>query len=98
MNWSVSFAPFLPWQLLAGIALVALLALAPAVFRRMRGAWLRLAAAVALLAALANPVLLNEDREPLPTVVALVVDESASQSLDGRDAATAAAAAALKES
>jgi hypothetical protein len=95
MNWSLVFAPFVPWPVLAGLAVVAAGAVAPGLLRRMRGAWLRALAALALLAAIANPVLLDEEREPLSTVVALVVDKSASQSLDGRDRTTADAASAL---
>ncbi len=95
MNWSVVFSPLLPWPWLIGFAVVAVLLLAPGVWRRMRGAWFRVAAAVALLLALANPVLLNEQREPLSTVVAMVVDKSASQNLDARDKTTAEAADAL---
>ena len=97
MNWSLSFSPLMPWPVLAALAVVAVLIVVPGLWRRMRGAWLRAAAAVALILALANPVLLNEDREPLSTIVALVVDKSSSQSLDGRDKMTAAAEAALKE-
>jgi hypothetical protein len=96
MNWSLNFAPLIPWPYLAALAVVIVALVVPAFWRRMRGAWLRTAAALALLLALANPVLLNEERDPLSTVVALVVDQSASQTLDGRDKATAAAAAALK--
>ncbi|HVY21530.1 MAG TPA: hypothetical protein VHA70_15825 [Bauldia sp.] len=97
MNWSLSFAPLVPPPVVIGAAVIALLLIVPGIFRRMRGAWLRAVAALALIAALANPVLLNEDREPLSTVVALVVDKSASQSLDGRDKTTAEAEAQLKE-
>jgi hypothetical protein len=96
INWSVGFTPLVPWPALAGLAVVVALVLLPGILRRLRGGWLRLAAGLALLLALANPVLLNEDREPLSTVVALVVDKSASQSLDGRDKATAAAETELK--
>lgn len=87
----------MPWPVLAALAVVAVLLVIPGLWRRMRGAWLRAAAAVALILALANPVLLNEDREPLSTIVALVVDKSSSQSLDGRDKMTTDAEAALKE-
>ncbi len=97
MNWSLTFAPLVPLPFVIAVAVVAALLVLPGIFRRMRGAWLRAIAAVALVAALANPVLLNEDREPLSTVVALVVDKSASQSLDGRDKTTAEAEAQLKE-
>ncbi len=97
MNWSLSFSPMLPWPWLAGAAVVALLLTVPGIWRRMRGAWLRFAAALALLLALANPVLLNEQRDPLSTVVAMVVDHSASQGLDGRDQMTTAAADELTQ-
>ena len=95
MNWSVIFSPLVPLPVLAGIAILAVLVVVPGLVRRMRGGWLRAAAATALLAALANPVLLNEEREPLSTVVAVVVDRSASQTLDGRDRTTGEAATAL---
>ncbi len=97
MNWTVSFEPLVPLGLVAAIAVVALLAVIPGIVRGIRGAWLRALAALALVLAITNPVVLDEEREPLPTVVALVVDDSASQSLDGRDTTTAAAAAALQE-
>jgi hypothetical protein len=96
MTWSLSFSPLLPLPLLAGMAGLALAVVIAGIVRGLRGGWLRALAALALLLALANPVLLNEDRQPLPTVVALVVDKSASQTLDGRDKTTAAAATALK--
>ncbi len=47
--------------------------------------------------ALLNPVILREDREPLSTVVALVVDKSPSQSLDKRTETTEAARAQLTQ-
>ncbi len=97
MNWSLVFSPLLPLTWLIAFAVLAALLLIPGVWRRMRGAWFRVAAAIALLLALSNPVLLNEQREPLSTVVAMVVDHSASQSLDGRDKTTAAAADALAQ-
>ncbi len=96
MTWSVGLEPLLPEWLIVAAAILAVVIVLPALFRRMRGAWLRAAAGLVLFLALLNPVALREDREPLPTVVALVVDNSASQSLDGRSEATAAAEAALK--
>ena len=95
MNWSLVFAPHVPIPVLAAVAILALIVVVPGLLRRMRGAWLRAIAAMALILALANPVLLNEEREPLSTVVAVVVDQSASQTLDGRDQTTAAAATEL---
>ncbi|MCR4265732.1 hypothetical protein [Nitratireductor sp. ZSWI3] len=97
MNWSVNFEPFFSWPVLAALLVpVALLALA-GLWTRQRGAWLRLAALVALGAALANPVLLDEEREPLKSIVAVVLDESQSQTTIGeRATATEAAAAELE--
>src|SRR5260221_9890980 len=97
MNWSLIFSPFVPWPVVAVVAIVAAVLLIPGVLRRMRGAWYRLAAAAALLLALANPILLNEQRDPQTTVVALVVDKSASQKLDNREMVTDAAAAELQK-
>ena len=97
MNWSVVFSPLLPWPWLIAAAAIAALLLLPGIVRRMRGAWLRLLAGVSLLLALSNPVLLNEQREPLSTIVAMVVDKSASQDLDGRDTMTASAADELTQ-
>jgi hypothetical protein len=97
MNWSLVFSPLVSPTVLAGFAILAALVLLPGVLRRMRGAWYRLAAAAALLLALANPILLNEEREPQSTVVAVVVDKSASQRLENRAEVTDAAVAALKD-
>jgi hypothetical protein len=97
MNWSLSLEPLLSWSWLALLlAPLALLALA-GVLLRQRGAWLRLAAFAALAAALLNPVLLDEEREPLKSVVALIVDRSQSQDIGARQAETSAALAGLQE-
>ncbi|MDQ2632584.1 MAG: hypothetical protein M3Y78_02485 [Pseudomonadota bacterium] len=97
MNWSLAFEPLLSWTWLAVILVpIALLALAGVYFRQ-RGAWLRLAALVALAAALVNPVLLDEEREPLKSVVALVVDRSQSQDIGDRQVETSAALEGLRQ-
>jgi hypothetical protein len=97
MNWSLAFEPLLSWAWLGAILIpIALLALA-GLFFRQRGAWLRFAALVALAAALINPVLLDEEREPLKSVVALVVDRSQSQDIGDRQAETSAALAGLQQ-
>jgi hypothetical protein len=97
MTWSLSFEPLLPWLWLIAILVpIALLAFA-GLFFRQRGAWVRLVALAALAAALVNPVLLDEEREPLKSVVALVVDRSQSQDIGDRQAETSAALAGLQE-
>ncbi|APH73179.1 glutamine amidotransferase [Aquibium oceanicum] len=96
MNWSIAFEPLLSWTWL-GLVLVplALLALAGVLFRQ-RGAGFRIAAFAALALALLNPVLLDEEREPLKSVVALVADRSQSQDIGDRRAATDAAMEELR--
>jgi hypothetical protein len=95
MNASIVFSPEAPWALLwAGVALAVAMA-ALAAWRRSPGWGLRAAAFAALLAAISNPSLVREDRDALPDVAFLVIDESASQSIDGRPVQTAEAEAAL---
>ncbi|MER8412128.1 hypothetical protein [Mesorhizobium sp. M1342] len=97
MNWSISFEPLISWPLLA-LALVplALLALVGLWFRQ-RGSVFRFIALLALAAALFNPVFLNEEREPLKSVVALIVDRSQSQDIGDRTKQTDEALAGLQQ-
>ncbi len=95
MGWSVGFAPVLPLWLIAALAGVGVLLVVFGLLRRVRGSWLRTGALAALVLALMNPIVQREEREGLPTVVAMVVDKSPSQSLDGRDEATESARAEM---
>jgi hypothetical protein len=97
MNLSVDFSPLVPTWLILVLAVLGLALVAMAISNRVAAAWLRAVAVGAMTVALLNPVVVAEDREPLPTTVALVVDRSASQSLENRTAVTEAAAAALSE-
>ena len=94
---SLAFDPFLPLPLILAIALVAILLVGWAIAKRMRGAALRALALAALVLALANPVANFEDREPVTSVVAIVVDRSPSQMSADRTARTDAALQALTE-
>jgi hypothetical protein len=96
VNWSLSFEPLLSWTFLALVLLPVALLAAIALWRRQRGALFRVAALLALALALFNPVLLDEVREPLKSVVTLVVDRSQSQEIRDRTAQTDAAVAELK--
>lgn len=97
MGWALSFEPLLsPLWTTVALLPVALLVLAGLLLKRP-GSLLRLAAFAALALALINPVLLDEQREPLKSVVALVVDRSQSQTIDGRSEQTSAAAAAIRK-
>lgn len=97
MSWSLAFEPLIPvWALIAA-AVVAVAFAAPGLFYKLRGAPIRALALVALVLALANPVIEQEERERLTNVAAVIVDRSESQSLDQRADQTDAALATLKE-
>src|SRR5258708_1049674 len=95
--YMLATAPLLPWWMLALLAAAAALMLAPGVWRRARGIAWRGAAVAMLLAILANPSLVEEKRSPLRDVAVVVVDESPSQLIGGRQQASEAALAALIE-
>ncbi|MGR3571606.1 hypothetical protein [Brevirhabdus sp.] len=95
MSREIIFDPLLPWPALAAIALVALLSVALSLWRRLPGWWLRGLAALVLMAALANPALQSENREPLNDIVLVVVDETASQGLSDRTEQSARATETL---
>jgi hypothetical protein len=93
---SIDFAPMFPWPLIAGLAALGVLALGYGLFRRARGLAWRTVAIAALAAALANPVLVEEERQPLSDIATVVSDDSPSQAIAGRPAQSAAALADLK--
>jgi hypothetical protein len=97
MNWTVEFSPFLPQSLLIGAGALVALAVIGHLLRRQRGALLRLLAGAFLLLALANPVLKQEEREPLRNIAVVVVDESSSQKIAGRPERTEAIRQDLSE-
>ncbi|EYD77317.1 Threonine dehydrogenase [Rubellimicrobium mesophilum DSM 19309] len=83
--------PLLPWWAVYAAAALVVLAVGLAAFRGLSGWWLRGLAGVALVAALLNPSLQQEEREPLTDIVVAVVDESASQRIGDRTDQTEAA-------
>ena len=96
MTGEVILDPLLPMVLLWIAAGLAVAGIGLAIWRRLAGWWLRALAALALLAAIANPSLQREDREPLSDIVIAVVDESASQRIADRPEQTAEALEALE--
>ena len=98
MQYGIAFAPLVPplflWVGLAAIAIIAVLL----VVARSRGAAVRVAALALILLALANPSFTREDREPLSSVAAVVVDRSPSQNFGNRNSETAQAQEALVNS
>ena len=96
MNASVVFDPVVPWAVIAAAGVVALALVALAAWLRSPAWFLRAGAFALLLAALANPALLREDRRSLSDIAFVVVDETESQRAIGdRAAETAAAEAAV---
>lgn len=93
----IIFDPLIPWPVLWSAGGVALVAMAFAFWRGLRGWALRALTAAAILLALANPSLQHEDRSPLSDIVLMVTDRSASQHLSDRDAQTTQAVAALTD-
>ena len=96
-EYSLAFAPLVPWWALAALALIALPALGYALLARAKGAWWRAAALAGLLLALANPLAVIEQRKGLPDVALIVVDESASMRIGERAARAERAAQTLRD-
>lgn len=95
MMQSVIFDPLLPLPVLWGATLLSVVLLIFALWRRLPGWGLRGLALAAVLGALANPSLQEENRKPQSDIVIAVVDQSASQGLSDRSEQSAAALAGL---
>lgn len=93
---SVVFNPLLQPVLIGLLAVIAVLFIGFGLYRRQRGMILRAVALALLIGALANPVIVNEEREPLPTIVAIAADRSQSQDVGDRKAQTDKAVEALR--
>src|SRR6201996_3178436 len=95
MNYGIAFTPLVPplvlWLALGAIVVIAALLL----LGRSRGAAIRVAALALIALALANPSFTSEEREPLTSVAAVIVDKSPSQNFGDRTKQTAQAQEAL---
>src|SRR6266478_2143560 len=98
MQYGIAFTPLVPtlvlWIALAAIVVISALLL----LGRARGAAVRVTALALILLALANPSFTREDREPLSSVAAVVIDKSPSQNFGERNRETARAQEALVDS
>src|ERR1035437_8817862 len=97
MNLGVSFAPLVPAYVVWAAFGVALLISIVLLLARSRGGPMRARALGLMVLALANPSLTREDRDPIPSVAAVIVDKSPSQNFGDRNAQTEAARATLVE-
>ena len=93
---AIRFVPTLPWSLLAGLVVLCLLALAPALWRRARGSLLRLLSFAVVLLWLSGPRLVQETRDPLSDIAVMVVDKTDSMGVGNRSALVDTAAAKLR--
>ena len=96
-QWSIGLDPLLSPMALVVLAVVAGALALYGLVRGLRGSWLRVLAILSLLAALLNPSLVQEEREPLKSVIAVVVDQSDSQKFAERANQTETALAAFKD-
>src|ERR1700692_2281144 len=98
MQYGIAFTPLVPsivlWIAIAAIIVIAGLLL----LGRARGAAVRVTALALIVLALANPSFTREDREPLSSVAAVVIDKSPSQNFGERTRETAKAQEALVDS
>ena len=97
MNLGISFSPLVPAYMVWAAAAIALVLSLLLVFARARAALVRAIALALFVLALANPSITREDREPLTSVAAVVIDKSPSQDFGDRLQQTEAARAALAE-
>src|ERR1700730_13996559 len=95
LGFGIAFSPLVPDAVLWAAVAVAAAIVILLFVGRTRGAAVRALALALMVAALANPSLTREDRDPLTSVAVVVVDKSPSQDFGERTAQTAAARAAL---
>jgi hypothetical protein len=95
LGFGLAFSPLVPDEVLWAAVAVAAAMVILLLVSRTRGAAIRAVSLALLVAALANPSLTREDRDPLTSVAVVVVDKSPSQGFGDRTAQTEAARAAL---
>jgi hypothetical protein len=96
-NLGVSFAPLVPAYVVWAAFGLCVLISAALLLARSRGAPLRATALALLVLAVANPSLTREDRDPIPSVAAVIVDKSPSQNFGDRAKQTEQVRATLIE-
>ena len=93
---SVAFDPLLPWPVLAALGGIGLVLVLLGLRAGARGTIWRFGSIVVVLAALANPALIEEQRKPIADVALLVVDDSDSMAIGERRQQVQTAREALK--
>ena len=93
---SVAFDPLLPWPALAVLGGVGLVLVLLGLRAGARGTIWRMGSIAVVLAALANPALIEEQRKPIADVALIVVDDSDSMAIGERRRQVQTAREALK--
>ncbi|MGH1463861.1 MAG: glutamine amidotransferase [Cognatishimia sp.] len=96
MTGNILFDPLVPFWLLTAFTISAVAFVGLALWRGLRGWWLRALTCAVLLLALSGPVWHQEDRAPLTDIVLLLQDQTASQRLSDRVSRTETAANQLE--
>ncbi|WP_428669002.1 hypothetical protein [Reyranella sp.] len=94
---SVAFDPLLPWPVLIALGAAGLGLVLLGLRARARGLLWRFLAVIVVLAALANPALIEEQRKPIADVALVVTDDSDSMAIGDRHTQVQAAREALKK-
>jgi hypothetical protein len=97
LNLGISFSPLVPAYVVWAAVVLAFAISLLLVFARTRAALVRALALALFVLALANPSITREDRDPLTSVAAVVIDKSPSQEFGDRLQQTEAVRAALAE-
>jgi hypothetical protein len=95
--YTIAAAPLVPWWAITALAGAGVLALTLGLWRRARGLAWRGGVIAILLAILVNPALIQEKRTPQRDVAVIVLDESPSQTIGDRTAASETALQALMQ-
>jgi hypothetical protein len=93
---SIAFDPLLSWEILAGLGAIGLVLVGLSIMARARGTLWRLGSLIVIMAALANPSLIEEQRKPIADVALVVTDDSDSMAIGERRQQVQAAKEALK--
>ena len=93
---SIALDPLIPWEALAVMAAIGLVLVLLGLRAGARGTMLRLGAVAVVLAALARPELIEEQRKPIADVALIVVDDSDSMAIGERRQQVQAARETLK--
>lgn len=94
---SIAFDPLLPWEILGALGVAAVVLVLLGLRAGARGTIWRVGAVAVVLAALANPNLIEEQRKPIADVALIVTDDSDSMTIGERRPQVQAAREALKK-